>query len=125
MRSGHIMRDLRLWLALAGLSVGGYLLASQVAGGSAPVSDEERQTLVFVCRDTGDLFVGKSRNTPAARPDNGQTTLLPGWYCPKCATWHTGPALDEWQRRPTPVLCPKTRTPLERTGPMPNGAPTI
>jgi hypothetical protein len=121
------MRDIRLWLALAGLSVGGYLLASQVTGGdgSAPVTDDELTTLVFVCRDTGELFVGKSRSTPAERPDNGRPTLLPGWYCGECRTWHTGPALDEWQRRPTPVLCPKTKKPLERTGPSPDGATKI
>ena len=120
------MRDIRLWLALAGLSVGGYLLASQITGdGSAPVTDDDLETLVFVCRDTGDLFTGKSRSTPAARPDDGKTTLLPGWYCGECRTWHAGPSLADWQRRPTPVLCPKTKKPLERTGPLPESATKI
>jgi hypothetical protein len=121
------MRNVRLWLALAGLSVGGYLLGSQVLGGdgSAPVTDDELTTLVFVCRDTGDLFTGKARETPAAHPATGRATLQPGWYCPTCETWHGGPSLADWQRRPTPVLCPKTKQPLERTGPMPDAAPAI
>jgi hypothetical protein len=120
------MRDWRLWLALAGVGVGGYLLSSQLlGGGSAPVSADELATQVFVCRETGELFVGKARTTPAARPDTGQETLQTGWYCGKCRTWHSGPSLAEWQRRPLPVKCPKTKTPLEPTGPLPEQAQTL
>jgi hypothetical protein len=118
-----MFRDVKTWLALGGLMLGGWLIVSAIDGDrSAPVTAEELPTMVFVDRDSQQMFVGTARATPAAHPQTGQPTLLPGLYCPKCQTWHAGPPSDASARRPASVLCPKTRVPLQPEGPHPSSA---
>lgn len=116
----------RFWCALGGVVFGGWLIYSALATDrSTPVSPEELPEMVFVDRQTGELFVGQARPTPAAHPQTGALQLMPGWYCPSCQTWHAGPAFDQMDRLTTPVLCPKTRTPLLREGPRPASATAL
>jgi hypothetical protein len=120
------MRDFRLWLALAGVFGGGWLIVRAMDGDrSRPVSRDELPTMVFVCRESHELFVGPARATPAPHPSTEKPTLMPGWYCPKCQTWHAGPPSDVAARAPEKVVCRKTRTPLLREGPKPKDAREI
>jgi len=119
-------RDPKVWLALGGVLLGGWLIVRAMdRDRSAPVRPDELPTMVFVDRDSKELFVGRARATPAKHPKTDQTTLLPGWYCPQCQTWHGGPPSDAAGRGPEKVLCPKTRAPLLREGPMPADAVQI
>jgi hypothetical protein len=121
-----MFRDVKLWLALGGVALGGWLIVSAIERDRSPlVTDDELPRIVFVCRSSQELFVGAARGTPAKHPQTGQPTLLPGWYCPKCKTWHAGPPSDAAARLPEKVLCPKTRAPLRREGPLPKDGQEI
>jgi hypothetical protein len=118
--------SLRLWLALLGVGIGGWLIFSALARErTAPVTEDELPLMVFVDRESGELFVGKVRPTPAVHPRLGEPRLLPGWYCPQCAKWYAGPPSDAAERTVDVVRCPKTRDPLHREGPLPAAAPEI
>jgi len=117
------MRDYRLWLALGGVVCGGWLIVRAMDGDrSTPASKDELPRMVFVCRESQELFVGPARATPAKHPATDRPTLMPGLYCAKCQTWHAGPPSDAAARAPEKVLCPKTRAVLLREGPMPKDA---
>ena len=77
--------------------------------------------VVFVCRDTGELFLGQARPTPARHPKTGQPTLLLGLYCPQCQEWRIAPAVEQLQHQSRP-RCRKCRSPLELAGPLPSDA---
>lgn len=115
------MHDKRLWIALIGLMFGGWLISSQLTGGmrSAPVTQDELADAVFICRESGELFAGKVRPTPAAHPTTGQPSLMPALYCPKCEKWEEAPGLEQQQRSALTLKCAKTKAALQRTGPVP------
>jgi hypothetical protein len=117
-----MLRDVKLWLALGGLALSGWLIVGAMdRDRSPPVTDDELRQMVFVCRESQELFVGAARATPATHPTTQRQTLLPGWYCAKCQTWHAGPPSDAAPRADQ-VRCPKTRLPLLREGPLPSNA---
>ena len=121
------MYDQRLWFAIIGLTLGGWLISSQLTGGmqSAPVTQEELADAVFICQESGELFAGKVRPTPAAHPATGKLTLLPALYCPKCQRWESAPGLEQQQRAALTLKCAKTKAELQRTGPIPDQATKI
>ena len=59
---------------------------------------------------------------PAVHPETGQATLMPAMYCEVCQEWRQVPPPDQWNRGPMPLLCPKDKTPLVPTGPLPEEA---
>ncbi len=121
-----MFRDIKLWLALGSLALGGWLIVSAIERDrSPPATADELPQMVFVCRESHEMFVGAARATPAKHPRTEQLTLLPGWYCPKCQSWHAGPPSDAASRQPDKVLCPKTRVRLRREGPLPKDATNI
>ncbi len=114
------MRDYRIWLAIAGLALAGRLLYPALAGDrSAPVRDEELQTLVFVCSESGETFVMKAKNTTEVNPRTGKATLMPGLYCKECKKWRASPPLSVLQQNPSASMCSTHRIPMTTTGPMP------
>ncbi|MBI1344773.1 hypothetical protein GC163_00640 [bacterium] len=121
------MRDPRIWITVVGLALGGWLISSQLSGGprSLPVTQDELADAVFLCRESGELFAGKVRPTPALHPITGKETLLPALYCPKCQQWEAAPALEQQQRAAMVLKCAKTKAALERTGPVPETATRI
>ena len=84
---------------------------------TSPVRDEERQEIVYVCRDSGETFVLRAKTSPEKYPTTGRLTLMPGLYCEKCRVWRASPPLDVLQQSRTARLCPKTHTPMTENGP--------
>ena len=114
------MRDYRLWLALGGLLLAGRLLYPVLAGErSAPPREEERQTMVFVCHESGETFVLRARNTMETHPRTGKATLTPGLYCQQCGTWRASPPLEILQQDPGARNCPVHKSAMSSTGPAP------
>jgi hypothetical protein len=115
-----IMRDYRLWLALGGLFLAGRLLYPVLAGErSAPVREEERQTFVFVCRESGETFVMRAQNTVENHPRTGKPTLVPGLYCQQCQKWRASPPVEVLQQSPAASVCPIHKAAMTNTGPAP------
>ncbi len=115
------MRDIRLWLAMAAVVLGGGLISFQLRSDnrSAPVDESELETAVFVCRESGELFVGKVRPTPALHPTSGKATLLPGLYDVEHKRWVTAPPFEQQQRL---QQSGKQAARLLRQGPIPDSA---
>ncbi len=115
------MRDYRIWISLAGLLLAGRMLYPALAGDrTSPVRDEERQEIVYVCRDSGETFVLRAKTSPEKHPTTGRLTLMPGLYCEQCRVWRASPPLDVLQQSPSSRLCPKTRTLMTVNGPRPS-----
>jgi hypothetical protein len=56
---------------------------------------------------------------PAVNPKTGKRTLMPAAWCPGCKAWHAAPPIEEVQRNPKALLCPKTGAKLNPKGPEP------
>lgn len=89
-------------------------------GGSETETDTKAGKMVYVDTKTAEAFVGNVTGTPAVHPQTGDRTLMAALYCPKCATWHAVPPLDEINQIPNATRCPKTRVPLTVDGPWPD-----
>lgn len=118
------MRDPRLWLVLVVIVAAGGLISWQLRGSdqSAPVTQDELEDAVFVCRESGAVFVGKVRPTPATHPSTGKPTLMPGLYDTRKQAWVAAPPFELQQKQRT---VGQGGQPLERTGPIPPDAPRI
>jgi len=115
------MRDFRVWLAVGGLILAGRLLYPTLAGDrSAAVRDDERPMTVYVCRESGETFVLRARQSVEVHPRTGQPTLLPGLYCEACGKWRASPPLDVLQQNPAASQCPVHRVPMQNQGPLPD-----
>lgn len=113
------MRDYRLWLAIGGLLLAGRLIYPVLAGDrSWRVRDDERQNIVFVCRNTGETFIMRAKNTTEKHPRTGDATLMPGLYCEQCQKWRASPPMSVLQENPSARFCPTHRTPMSNEGPM-------
>lgn len=77
--------------------------------------------MVFVCKESGEVFVGKPRPTPAPHPVTGRETVMPGLYSPAKKSWIAGPPLDTLQRAQGGPVGTKQQ-PLLRDGPIPETA---
>ena len=116
------MRDYRTWLAISGLLLAGRLLYPVLAGDhSAPVREDELQTLAFVCSESGETFVMRAKNTTETNPRTGKPTLMPGLYCDQCKKWRASPPLSVLQQNPSASLCPTHRSSMTTNGPVPKG----
>lgn len=114
------------FMAIIGLLIGGWLIARSWgdAEGRA-VQPNELPEMVFVCRESGDMFVGRARPIPAIHPHSGRPTLMQGWYCPERQHWVAGPSYEEVQRTGQPPVSPRRRLPLLEQGPIPADAPRL
>jgi hypothetical protein len=59
-----------------------------------------------------------SHEFPAVNLSTGKRTLKPAAYCDACKMWHAIPPLEEIQRHPGALSCPKTKTALRFDGPV-------
>lgn len=69
--------------------------------------DNQRPRAVYICRETGELFVGRGDASPQIHPDTGRATLCPALYCFHCETWTVAPPADRLSRQPKLLECPK------------------
>ncbi len=114
------MRDYRVWLSMVGLLIAGRMLYPVFAGDRfSPVRENELLEMVHLCRETGESFVLRARESPAQHPRTGRFTLMPGLYCAKCGQWRASPPLDVLQHNPSARLCPMDKTPMTIDGPRP------
>lgn len=91
-----------------------------VGCGSSTSDGNAAGRMVLVDRETMAPFVMEaSESLPAANPETGKRTLMPGLYCPQCQRWYPVPLPDQINRQPDATLCPKTRTQLIPDGPLP------
>lgn len=110
------MSSYRLPVTIVLVVLSGWFLWGRMGSAprETPVDAEDLETIVFVCRESGELFVGKVRPTPAAHPATGRPTLMPGLYDSKSQRWVAGPPLEQWQRQP-----PRPGSTMQPTGPLP------
>ncbi len=78
--------------------------------------------VVYVCRETGDVFLGETQVVPQIHPDTQRGTLFPGLYCPQCQTWKPAPPIDRLHRQPEMLNCPACQTPRSFEGEIPEDA---
>ncbi|WP_437203607.1 hypothetical protein [Planctomicrobium sp. SH664] len=98
------------------------LLAMAGCQGGTPV-DTGEPPLVLVDNKTGEVFVAQQLPAiPAPHPQSGTKTLMPGMYCSRCRVWHVVPPVEVRQHHPEAARCPKSKTPLAMTGPVPDSA---
>ena len=114
------MRDYRVWLSIVGLLVAGRMLYPAFAGDrSSPVRDSELQEIIYVCRESGETFPLRAKNSPEKHPRTGRLTLMPGLYCATCREWRASPSMEVLQQNPSARLCPKDKTRMTVEGPPP------
>ncbi|MBS0203808.1 MAG: hypothetical protein JSS49_12965 [Planctomycetes bacterium] len=114
------MRDIRVWIAAGLLLLAGRMIYPVVAGDrSTPVREEHRQKFVFVCRESGEIFVLRARGTNESHPRTGQPTLSPGLYCSECQKWRASPPVEVLQQNPSARMCATHRIPMTNQGPLP------
>lgn len=116
--------DWKLWAALLAVFVAGVAVSRNFIDetNSGLPNEADLVQMVLICRESGELFVGSARPTPAAHPKTGALTLLPAMYCPKDQHWHAAPAPELVQGRHQPIYCPGSKTPMTLTGPIPASA---
>lgn len=92
--------------------------AALAAGCSTETEAVETSKMVFFDTKTKRPVVAEaSTETPAVHPKTGERTLLPAAYCPACKEWHPAPPLEEIQRNPQALVCPKTKQKMTFRGP--------
>jgi hypothetical protein len=108
-----------LLITLALLSLGTVITVTVWKPGAATV----RQTsAVYICRATGELFVGPGKIVPQIHPATGRATLWPALYCPRCETWSASPPTERLSGHPELLDCPKCKTMRSFDGAIPEGA---
>lgn len=95
-------------------------LTSGGCGGSLG-SPPEVPRVVFVCKESGEVFVGPARPTPAVHPVTGKATIMPGLYSPQKQVWMAAPPLETQQRSAAQSTNPAASR-LQREGPIPDTA---
>jgi len=103
------------------------ILLAAVAGGltfavsgCAKEAEAPVATMVYIDSVTRKPVVqAVSSEFPAVNPATGRRTLRPAAYCDECRAWHAVPPMEEIQRRPEALVCPKSKGRLRFDGPMP------
>jgi hypothetical protein len=109
----------RSWLALVAVVVGGLACYPVLFGGATTVPDELLQEIVYVDKESGDVFLLRARSSPEMHPETGDPTLIPGMYCEKCKVWKPVGPMELLQTLKVPRDCPIHKTPLSLEGPLP------
>lgn len=81
-----------------------------------------RAQAVYICRETGDLFVGRGETAPQIHPRSGRATLWPAVYCPGCKGWTAAPPAERLSGHVELLKCPKCRETRSFQGVIPDGA---
>jgi hypothetical protein len=96
---------------------GGLMLSSV---GCSETANAPVATMVFVDSVTNKPVVQPaSTESRAINPATGKRTLRPAAYCDGCRKWHAIPSLEQVQRQPESLVCPKSKTRLRFDGPQP------
>ena len=111
-------RPFFIWLTLGALSAGA-VLTVWVRDTADEVSHSRA---VYICRETGDLFVGRGETAPQIHPESGRATLWPALYCPQCEAWTASPPTERLSGHAELLDCPKCRTTRSFDGVIPDGA---
>ena len=114
-QSQRVWRLVAIHLCLAWITV----VSSGCTGSTDAV--QPLADMVFVCKESGEVFIGQPRPTPAPHPETGRETVMPGLYSPAKKTWIAGPPLETLQRAAGGPVGTKQQ-PLLRDGPIPETA---
>lgn len=106
-------------ISLAALLLGSVIAVTLWQPSSATV---DRHPAVYICRQTGDLFVGRGQTAPQIHPETGRATLWPALYCPHCETWSASPPTERLSGHPELLDCPKCKAMRSFDGVIPEGA---
>jgi hypothetical protein len=79
-------------------------------------------SIVYVCRETGAVFIGRGEPAPVIHPVTGRATLFPGLYCPQCEKWSPAFPMERLYGNPAMLNCPVCRTPRTFEGDVPDEA---
>lgn len=109
----------RTYLALSIVVIGGLVCYPVLFGGSTTVPDELLQEIVYVDKESGDVFLLRARSSPEIHPETGEPTLIPGMYCEKCKGWKPVGPIEMLQTLKVARVCPIHKTPLSLEGPLP------
>ena len=109
----------RTYLALASVVIGGLACYPVLFGSSKTVPDELLQEIVYVDKESGDVFLLPARSSPEVHPETGEPTLIPGMYCEKCNAWKPVGPMEMLQTSRVPLVCPLHKTPMSIEGPLP------
>ena len=96
------------------VAVFGAALYWLVPVGSSPARAEGAE-VAYLCRETRQVVFAPPQAVPAVHPQTGRPTLDRALYCPQCRSWH--PVPPTWPGNPLAYRCPRTRGPLEASGP--------
>lgn len=105
---------------IAGMIVAGAGLTAASVWKNFATRQDDRAPVVFVCRDTGILFLTRDPSMPQIHPDTDRATLWPGLYCPNCEQWTPAPPMDRLYGKPEMLNCPTCRTPRSFDGELPD-----
>lgn len=88
---------------------------------SAPVelTATTQQLVAFDPSRKAAVLVEGAALLPCPHPEKPQVTLQPALYCDVCQVWYPTPPLLELNRTGNGGRCPKSGTPLQMTGPLP------
>jgi len=93
------------------------LAATAYGCGSETAAIETTRMVFFDTKTNRPVVADATTETPAVNPKTGNRTLLPAAYCPDCKAWHAAPPLEEIQRNPQALVCPKTKAKMTFKGP--------
>jgi rubredoxin len=118
-------RQFLFWMICGTLGGGVLLAAASLWWKRSAQADSRPPPTVYVCRKTGELFVGKGKPGPQIHPDTGLATLFPGLYCPQCGVWKASPPSERLFRHPELLNCPSCKSPRRFDGDVPEGTPEL
>jgi hypothetical protein len=82
----------------------------------------ESPAIVYVCRETGAVFLGHGEPAPVIHPVTGRATLFPGLYCPQCEKWSPAFPMERLYGNAAMLNCPVCRSPRTFEGKVPDDA---
>ena len=111
-----------VWWIAALLTVAVAVAVATLLIGGSDAAAETGEQVVYLCRETGRVVAGPPQSTPAVNSATGRPTLYRALYCPQCQTWRVVPPSEVYGGNPLSQVCPRHRTPMSPTGPLPEGA---
>ena len=95
-----MFKDPRVWTAIVAAGMGAWLIVPAVVPARPPrVAEELIPEIMYVCKETGEVFPRKLTAATLLSPTTGTPTLVPAIYDKKAKKWKPGPPLDVMQRR--------------------------
>lgn len=115
-------RNLLVLIGAAVIGSGLVISAARFSRQSAAQRGAQGIQAVYICRETGELFVGHGESAPQIHPESGRATLWPAVYCPQCEIWSPSPPTERLYGHAELLDCPKCRTTRSFDGVIPEGA---